>query len=128
MRKKDKFANLLISRQRKYQLRYPEKAKLIKSKARQQKSLVEKGEITMYMVINKNRKKAIPEKDDLRERNNPKWSKYLKSYLTFSSRKIAMRWVNFWIDGKEIFRVVAVRIRLDPLERLVTQTKGGLNG
>ena len=56
---------------------------------------------------------------ELQNVDNPSWPKDLKTFMAFKSRKTAMRWVNYWREGKNNYSVVAVRIEINPLGELI---------
>jgi len=55
---------------------------------------------------------------ELKELNNPKFPRNLKTYMAFKSRRQAMRWVNYW-RNKEDFVVIGVPIEISPLGLLI---------
>lgn len=73
-----------------------------------------------FLVLRKNWEKRMgvePENWELRPVDNPAWPD-IKTYLLFKTRRTAQRWVNYW-NHPEDFEIVAVKLNIDPLGKLI---------
>jgi len=77
------------------------------------------NKIYIYVIVDKKSKKMIPEEWELRNLNNQDFPKNLKTIMAFKSRRTANRWVNYWRDGKNHYRVIAVGLDISPLGELI---------
>ncbi len=71
----------------------------------------------VYVVVEAKNLKIIDW--ELKNLENPTWPKGIKTFLAFKSRRTAMRWVNYWTEGKKYYKVIAVELEITPFGELI---------
>ena len=72
----------------------------------------------IYVVVRKNSKKMSMESWELKKVDNATWPT-LRTFLSFRTRETAMRWVDYWREGRKDYKVLCVSVSLDPLGELI---------